>query len=244
MQASEGTTTASAHLAFCDANGNITDYIAIYPDGSGETNGTVVARYQYDPYGNLIEQNGPKADTLRFRFSSKYLESELETATSDGLYYYGYRFYNPTLGRWMSRDPLGEFAEFNIHAFLANNPIGACDYLGLIDHPERFFEVLNKLKDCKASNPEAYNWDAAIEYLLKTAYGKKWKKELVRIADALNRELDLEIRDPSKYEKVRDARTKLYPEGVPFDTEGIMYVDLSKMAHSLKVWVDDLVEVG
>ena len=36
--------------------------------------------------------------------STKYLDKET------GLYYYGYRFYNPSLGRWPSRDPIEESA--------------------------------------------------------------------------------------------------------------------------------------
>jgi hypothetical protein len=41
---------------------------------------------------------------FHFWFSSKYLDSET------GLYYYGYRYYSPMLGRWLSRDPIGEEA--------------------------------------------------------------------------------------------------------------------------------------
>jgi RHS repeat-associated protein len=37
-----------------------------------------------------------------FMFSTKYYDWET------GLYYYGYRYYNPSTGRWLSRDPLGE----------------------------------------------------------------------------------------------------------------------------------------
>ena len=38
--------------------------------------------------------------TGRSILSTKYLDKET------GLYYYGYRFYNPSLGRWPSRDPI------------------------------------------------------------------------------------------------------------------------------------------
>ena len=37
-----------------------------------------------------------------FRFSTKYQDDETD------LLYYGYRYYNASTGRWISRDPLEE----------------------------------------------------------------------------------------------------------------------------------------
>jgi hypothetical protein len=45
--------------------------------------------------------------------------------------YYGYRFYNPSLGRWLSRDPLGERGGINLYGFVGNNPVLNMDGLGL-----------------------------------------------------------------------------------------------------------------
>ena len=77
-----------------DANGNVTDLVG--------TNGELLAQYQYDPFGNTIAKSGTLADVNPFRFSSKYTDEET------GLVYYGYRFYQPNSGRWLSRDPIGE----------------------------------------------------------------------------------------------------------------------------------------
>jgi RHS repeat-associated protein len=41
-------------------------------------------------------------DTNPFRFSTKYHDNETR------LVYYGFRYYEPQTGRWLSRDPLGE----------------------------------------------------------------------------------------------------------------------------------------
>ena len=54
-------------------------------------------------------------------------------ATS-GLYFYGYRFYDPVTGRWPSRDPIGENGGVNLYSFLDNLPILGFDYLGLSRH--------------------------------------------------------------------------------------------------------------
>ncbi|NCC61476.1 MAG: RHS repeat protein [Verrucomicrobiae bacterium] len=79
-----------------DASGNITGYT--------DTNGTIVAQYEYDPFGNVSAQSGALADDFVYRFSTKFTDDET------GLVYYGYRFYKHDLGRWLSRDPLGEMA--------------------------------------------------------------------------------------------------------------------------------------
>ena len=54
------------------------------------------------PIGNLVRQTGPYAASNPYRFSTKYHDDET------GLVYYGYRYYSPNLGRWLSRDPIGE----------------------------------------------------------------------------------------------------------------------------------------
>jgi hypothetical protein len=42
-----------------------------------------------------------------------------------------YRAYDPNLGRWLSRDPLGEVAGTNLYAYILNNPLRFIDILGL-----------------------------------------------------------------------------------------------------------------
>jgi len=63
----------------------------------------VAAHYEYDPFGTPTTATGAYAGNNVYRFSTKY-------ADESGFLYYGYRFYNPTLGRWLNRDPLGDEA--------------------------------------------------------------------------------------------------------------------------------------
>jgi RHS repeat-associated protein len=81
---------------YADANGNVTSLT----DG----NQSVVASYRYDPFGNIISKSGTLANANVYRFSSK------EVHVASGMYYYGYRFYDPNLQRWINRDPLGDIA--------------------------------------------------------------------------------------------------------------------------------------
>ena len=51
-------------------------------------------------------------------------------ATS-GLYFYGYRYYDPVTGRWPSRDPIEEEGGLNLYGFVRNDLVNIVDLLGL-----------------------------------------------------------------------------------------------------------------
>jgi hypothetical protein len=42
----------------------------------------------------------------------------------------GYRFYNPSTGRWLNRDPIGEQGGVNLYAMVGNNAVNFIDLLG------------------------------------------------------------------------------------------------------------------
>jgi RHS repeat-associated protein len=85
----------------------------------------VVAHYEYDPFGRTTVASGPFADANPWRFSTKQLDQAW------GLYYYGLRFYTPGLGRWPSRDPIGERGGANMYCAMRNDLIRRVDSLGL-----------------------------------------------------------------------------------------------------------------
>ena len=111
------TTGSNTTFLHSDVSGNI----AFASDASGALVGT----NRYTPFGSLVTRLG--AYEGRYMFSSK------EWEPSVGLYYYGYRFYSPQQGRWLSRDPLGEQADplHNLYRFVGNNPLNAVDPDGL-----------------------------------------------------------------------------------------------------------------
>jgi RHS repeat-associated protein len=100
-----------------DGNGNIS---AILNEA-----GNLVAQYRYDPFGNVTYSKGALADINLYRFSSK------EFTTNSGLYYYGFRFYDPNLQRWLNKDPIGEAGGINLYGFLGNDPVNWVDVYGL-----------------------------------------------------------------------------------------------------------------
>lgn len=107
------------HFVHHDANGNVVALVDA--DGSGELS----AIYDYDAFGQLIRATGPAAELNPFRFSTKYHHDYF------GLYYYGYRYYRPSMGRFLNRDPIEEQGGLNLYAFVGNDPVNRWDYLGL-----------------------------------------------------------------------------------------------------------------
>jgi RHS repeat-associated protein len=112
-----GTTTTNCFVAF-DGNGNVSALV-------NASNGVTVANYDYAPFGELIRASGPMAKLNPFRFSTKYNDDETDFV------YYGYRYYNPSTGRWLSRDPMQEKGCKNLYAFWENDLINNLDATGL-----------------------------------------------------------------------------------------------------------------
>jgi len=111
-----------------DGNGNVTALI------HAQT-GTLAAAYEYDAYGNTVRTSGAYAMENPIRFSSKYQDAET------GLLYYGFRYYSPSMGRFINRDPLKEAGGLNIYAMTSNNPIGKWDYLGMDTNGDYYIDT-------------------------------------------------------------------------------------------------------
>ena len=108
---------SSTNYYHADGNGNITALI--------NASGTETGRYLYDPYGNLLGLWGAAALGNTYRFSSK--EWDLRT----DVYYYGYRYYQPNLQRWLNRDPLEEAGAINLYGYVGNGAVNGVDPYGL-----------------------------------------------------------------------------------------------------------------
>jgi RHS repeat-associated protein len=102
-----------------DGNGNVSEVVG--------ANGAVRAHYEYDPFGSSTTESGTLADENLFRFSTKYWDADIK------LLYYGLRYDSPNLGRWLSRDPIGEKGGVNAYVFVLNSPPLRCDILGQYD---------------------------------------------------------------------------------------------------------------
>ena len=117
-----GTSTTNCFVAF-DGNGNVSALI-------NAADGTTLASYEYGPFGELLRATGPMAKLNPFRFSTKYDDDETD------FLYYGYRYYNTSTGRWLSRDPIAERGGLNLYGFIENDELNHVDRLGLDDMME------------------------------------------------------------------------------------------------------------
>lgn len=82
-----------------------------------------------DPYGNIVIQSGVAANVCPFRHRTRYYDRE------SWLYYYGYRYYDPSTTKWLSKDPKGEAGGWNLTAFCACDPVNNYDALGMWSWP-------------------------------------------------------------------------------------------------------------
>ena len=63
--------------------------------------------------------------------SRKSLNGEELALLERGLIYFGQRYYDPSIGRWITPDPAGVVDGPNLYAYVHNNPLSMTDYFGL-----------------------------------------------------------------------------------------------------------------
>ena len=110
--------SGSSYAAAYDGTNNLTALVKT-------STGTFSAQYGYDPFGNTLRVTGDFAAGNPFRFAGRYEDKETN------LIDYGFRFYSPSIGRWVSTDPAEEFGGFNLYAFTGNDAINHIDIGGL-----------------------------------------------------------------------------------------------------------------
>ena len=87
-----------------------------------DVGGTLVQTYLYNSFGAT---SGAGGITNPFQYTSR--EADPET----GLYYYRYRYYDPTTGRFLNEDPSGFAGGGNFYSYVGNSAIDFVDSYGL-----------------------------------------------------------------------------------------------------------------
>jgi len=140
-----------------DANFNVTALT--------DNTGAVVERYEYDPYGmtTILDANfANDADGV-----SDYLNpityAGYRADAETGHYQVRHRYYDPGLGRWVTRDPIGYAGDdLNLYEYAMANPVNGTDPLGLFEIPgakelnDFFHNRIPSPQQCKNAALEMY----------------------------------------------------------------------------------------
>lgn len=149
-----------------DGLGNITSWIY---SGIGRK-----MSQSYGPFGQHLCRKDFDLSTISCFYSSKVYDF----ATSQS--YYGYRYYVPVLGRWLTKDKIGLAGGMNPYAFLDNNSVNRVDILGL-----KRYEVPATPQKCKE-----LAWIMAISSMLAGPVSYQlWMQWLDGDVDALTLEM-------------------------------------------------------
>jgi len=85
--------------------------------------GSVLASYAYEPFGNTTVTSGSSSN--EFQYTGRENDGT-------GLYFYRGRYYNPTLQRFVTEDPIGfRGKSSNLYEYVYDNPLNLRDPLGL-----------------------------------------------------------------------------------------------------------------
>ncbi|HGU9772233.1 TPA: RHS repeat-associated core domain-containing protein, partial [Morganella morganii] len=112
--------------------GNLIGSSGLETDGDGN----LLSQEEYYPFGGtavLVADADSGIDYKTHRYSGKERDAT-------GLYYYGYRYYQPWAGRWLSSDPAGTVDGLNLFRMVRNNPVTLRDDDGRKPISENFSE--------------------------------------------------------------------------------------------------------
>lgn len=111
--------------ALSDHQGSLRDYVQFTPGDEcqqTEDGTSVVFHYTLDSFGSIVDGYA----------STRYIYTGQEFDTETGLYYYDARYYDATIGRFISEDPIGFAGDSsNVYRYVHNEPTKYVDPSGL-----------------------------------------------------------------------------------------------------------------
>jgi len=148
----EGTgSTPEARYYHSDFSGNVR-LVTFYKASNPNRGINVDAKYRYKPFGDIIVLTSPSADP-RFKFGG----TEFDGSTLR-LYHMGARYYDPVVGRFLGRDPVGDHG----YVYALDDPLTFRDPLGL-DAISDFFGWLRG-RGSSAVQATQNAWNGAVNW--------------------------------------------------------------------------------
>lgn len=88
----------------------------------------MLSTHQYSAFGQATSASQFNPEPFGFQGQAGYY-----TDGETGLLYCTFRYYDPSTGRWLTRDPIGMEGGINLYGYVGNNPVMGVDPLGLSD---------------------------------------------------------------------------------------------------------------
>jgi RHS repeat-associated protein len=105
-----------------------------------DTSGNVIKNYDYDAFGN--EKNLDNTDTNPFRYCGEYFDKET------GTYYLRARYYDPTLGRFITEDSIKSSKMKLSNGIEIDNPLCLNLYTYAVNNPILFIDPSGHIVIC------------------------------------------------------------------------------------------------
>lgn len=154
------------------------------PQELTDPQGNLAWTAQYKAWGQVTEQRSEWARQHGvmnpIRFQGQYHDHET------GLHYNRYRYYDPRVGRFVSKDPISYEGGINVYQY-APNPLSWVDPLGLAAHRGRIQAQGAKLEESVAWNQDTPLTAADAKQKLQELKGKLNKKDLAAREDAFKK---------------------------------------------------------
>nr|MCR5752958.1 RHS domain-containing protein [Kiritimatiellia bacterium] len=107
-----------------------------------DANGNLVERYEYDAWGKVLSGTDANGNALtRSAIGNRILWQAREYSWTTGLYYFRNRWYDPVIGRWISKDPIGLSGGMNLYVACRNDFVNHTDGDGLYPGERSYIET-------------------------------------------------------------------------------------------------------
>ena len=147
-------TYADSRMPVAMSRGGATYYLMYGQVGTlravSDEAGNIVKRIDYDSYGNIINDSNPSFE-VPFGYAGGLHDRDT------GLVRFGFRDYDPALGRWTAKDPI-DFAggDMNLYGYVHNNPVNWIDPIGLYGRLVHYSLTLQLALKAGFSHDEAH----------------------------------------------------------------------------------------
>jgi RHS repeat-associated protein len=183
-----------------------------------DESGSVIKAIDYDSFGNVVSDSNESFE-IPFGFAGGL--KDLDT----NLIRFGYRDYDPSIGRWTARDPIG-FAggDTNLYGYVASDPVNWIDINGLIRGGRVLAKILGRAEGRAKSCPPVASGSGLKEDL------KKSKDHLERVIKELKEQLN---NGKNQMAKERAQGHESNPHGLAREVNDLIPAEIKKAQDQL-----------